>query len=292
MVSASKYFNLEEKAMSKKKKKKQTDDIIIKTVNGIKVTIPEDLKDWRTFARRPYYQMRGKTVTPEQAFEIIRRTDTYFTWFCNLGMKPCDCLNDDRLGSINFNMWWFDTNHYPLNYGWCHPDGTIGHNGITQKYPELDELIDECTMWANEFNFLDLVILITTGEELTPWQYDKLKESWKIIDLKKRVEFDKTWQLQTPPDLFDCADIGVWVHDGEVEFLERTSAIKKYKEYVEKYEDKEEAIYSSDYYEHTKKGLIPVEYFERCLDGYGVMEDRKKELVDKFNEARKRENIE
>lgn len=29
-------------------------------------------------ARRPYYRMRGKSVTKEQAFDIIRRTDMFF----------------------------------------------------------------------------------------------------------------------------------------------------------------------------------------------------------------------
>ena len=38
----------------------------------------EKLMTYEFFARRPYYRVRGKRVTEEQAFEIIRRCDDSF----------------------------------------------------------------------------------------------------------------------------------------------------------------------------------------------------------------------
>ena len=68
-------------------------------------------------------------MTREQAFEIIRRTDTFFSWELHL-------KNKDYLDSIHFNNWIILKNHYPAGYGWIHTDGTVGLNGITQTYPK------------------------------------------------------------------------------------------------------------------------------------------------------------
>lgn len=40
------------------------------------IIVDEEVKDYKAFARRPYYRMRGKQATEEQAFDIIRRVIT------------------------------------------------------------------------------------------------------------------------------------------------------------------------------------------------------------------------
>jgi hypothetical protein len=45
--------------------------------NEYEIIIPDGL-DYDGNVRRPYYRMRGKPVTKEQAFELIRRTDNFF----------------------------------------------------------------------------------------------------------------------------------------------------------------------------------------------------------------------
>lgn len=65
--------------------------------------------------------------------------------------------------------------------------------------------------------------------------------------------------------------------------MDGKAAIKKYKEYAEKYESKNVGIYSSDYYELTGKGLMTEDYLRRCLDMYCVPEERKEEIITKWN---------
>lgn len=40
--------------------------------------VSEDDLRFLHYTRRPYYQMRGRSVSREQAFDIIRRTDNFF----------------------------------------------------------------------------------------------------------------------------------------------------------------------------------------------------------------------
>ena len=110
--------------------------------------------------RRPYYRMRGKKVTHEQAFDIIRKTDNFFSCY----MDDIS-YNKDYVGSCNFDNWLIQRNHYPRGYGWIHVDGTVGCNAITQKYPTVMECVCE---WLNNlmaFPYLDLVITFTCLDE-------------------------------------------------------------------------------------------------------------------------------
>ncbi|MDE7274907.1 MAG: hypothetical protein K2N95_18005 [Lachnospiraceae bacterium] len=45
--------------------------------NEYEIIVPDGL-EYDGSVRRPYYRMRGKPVTEEQAFELIRRTDNFF----------------------------------------------------------------------------------------------------------------------------------------------------------------------------------------------------------------------
>ena len=48
--------------------------------HGVKVIQEPDIADVDDFdARRPYFRIRGPRVTEQQAFEIIRKTDSYIT---------------------------------------------------------------------------------------------------------------------------------------------------------------------------------------------------------------------
>lgn len=114
--------------------------------------------------RRPYYRMRGKPITEEQAFDIIRRTEVGDHWgiFCGLDE------HEEYVGSLNFNNWVLPRNHYPKGYGWVHTDGTIGGNAITQKYPTVIEFVQEWLVNLMAFPYLDLVIAVTGWDEVPP----------------------------------------------------------------------------------------------------------------------------
>lgn len=175
----------------------------------------EDLINYVYAARRPYYRMRGKNITFEQAKEIIRRTDNYFRGHLQPRSSSFDAEvlkifkidNDmilyllegkDYIGCLNFDSWWFDEHHFSSFYGWCHPDGTIGTSAITQKYPTMKELVEEWTEKARAFPFLDLTIAMTEDNEFViPTKFvnhivnDILVKYRKVILLNKTQAIEK-----------------------------------------------------------------------------------------------------
>lgn len=126
--------------------------------NKYEVIVPDDF-GYQGSVRRPYNRMRGKPVTREQAFDIIR-TDNFFAEIDEIHHSG------DFVSSVNFDNWLIHKNHYPQGYGRIHADGTVGTNSITQKYPELYEFIGEWFEKLMKFPYLDLVIAVTCWNEL------------------------------------------------------------------------------------------------------------------------------
>lgn len=182
-----------------------------------------------TNTRRPYYQMRGKPITKEQAMEVISRTDNYFRW-------NSEYMPENFVYSTNFDSWWFDMNHIPSNYGWVHPNGNIGSNAITQKYPTLAEYVDEWCYYIKEFPFLDLIIAITDDNEYIP----------------DDAKFE------------DCITLGIWVHNNKVEFLNPKNALKQYKAYARKYENNPRSYIPEHCLEYQNIDIIA--YKNKCLE--------------------------
>ena len=197
--------------------------------NIVDLAFDEGTLKYFTNTRRPYYQMRGKPITKEQAMEVISRTDNYFRW-------NDEYMPENFIYSTNFDSWWFDMNHIPSNYGWVHPNGNIGSNAITQKYPTLAEYVDEWCWYLKEFPFLDLIIAITDYNEYPP----------------DDAKFE------------DCVTLGIWVHDNKVEFLSPKNALKQYKAYARKYENNPRSYIPEHCLEYQNIDII--DYKNKCLE--------------------------
>ena len=184
--------------------------------------VSEDDLRFLHYTRRPYYQMRGRSVSREQAFDIIRRTDNFFNWDMEtIGNRK------EFVRCINFDNWLIMKNHYPKGYGWIHADGTVGANAITQKWPTLKEFVEEWFYKLKAFPYLDLVIGITNWDEI----------SWDEDDT-----FEKAIQM------------GIYVHDKCIELLNKQNAWAKYQEYDEKYGADPER-FETDYYQKNGTSL-------------------------------------
>lgn len=220
------------------------------------IIVDEDIKDYQFYARRPYYRMRGKKVSEEQAFDIIRRVDSFFGFMVDAVSSSVDYIN-----SINFNSWIFGDFHYPSQYGWVHVDGTIGCNGITQKYPDINEFISEWFSNMRAFPYLDLVIAITNWDELPPY-------AWESISIPSYP-----YKKEVFPDFLKNIDCGIWVHDKVLEIMRPKRTVKKYVEYVKMYENKNKAMYLSDYY--NDNGIVQADlgYLKKCIEAYGLNAD-------------------
>lgn len=145
--------------------------------NQYEIIVPNDF-EYDSSVRRPYYRMRGKPVTEEQAFELIRRTDNFFRGIDEIRHS------DDFVCAINWDNWLIHKNHYPQGYGWVHTDGTIGNNSKTQTYPELYEFIGEWFEKLRKFPYLDLVIAVTCWNELPNALWEDLGNNAKRREME------------------------------------------------------------------------------------------------------------
>ena len=205
--------------------------------------------------RRPCYRMRGVPVTREQAFDLIRRTDNFF------GFEIEAIENDDEfIGCLNFDNWLITKNHYPVGYGWIHTDGTVGTNGITQKFPTVNEFVEE---WYNKlfaFPYLDLIIAVTLWDE-TPGSCDK-KSAW-----------DKNFKAAI------C--LGIYVHDRKLEILNEDDALEKYKEYDKLYGTPHEK-FEPEYYQEHNITQVDLPYLKKCIEAYGLNADEELAKVKEY----------
>lgn len=148
----------------------------------------------------PQMLVRGRSVHPEQALEIIRRTDTFFThgssgnnrawnrWVKDtLGMPPdvMDATSFDLTpenwqavcerqeawaeswGVVNTNYVsnaWVSSSFIYGPHGWCQPDGTIAYVDNIGKWPSVEEVYNDWTVIAQAFPFLVLDAVLMSGE--------------------------------------------------------------------------------------------------------------------------------
>jgi len=231
------------------------------------IIVDEEVRDFDSDVRRPYYRMRGKPVTQEQALEIIRRTDSFFsTMFWELGEH-----HPDYIGTGNFNNWLIERNHYPFGYGWIHRDGTVGGNAITQKYPNAEEFIEEWSASLSAFPYLDLVIAVTRWNELPD-------ELWEMND-DQRPDFESA---EYDEEFLAAIEVGIYVHDGTVEIMSPERTRQKYQAYAALYEVADRDKYKSEYYDD--RGIVQVteEDLRKCIEAYGLDAEKSLQRVPEY----------
>lgn len=242
--------------------------------------IDKEVENYSSHTRRPYFRLRGRKVTEQQAFEIIRKTDNFFVeldvcsdWreYAHLGL--------DRINAIDLQHipnWWFSRNHHPTHYGWCHPSGIVGCNGITATWPDLDELLSDIVVLKYAFPYLDFVMAITDWDEVPPEMYVwREKVGYNIEELRKLnyMEFD---------GFLDHVKIGIWIHDNAIEFMEPGRARAKYEEYEAKYSEPNKDIYVPEYYQDHNIFTADLAYLKRCIEAHGLNPDKELESIREY----------
>lgn len=226
---------------------------IIYAENPIKILVDDKFdREWSPCGRRPYYQMRGKRISEQQAFDIICKTDQIFSHSCFLNLESSIC-------SLNFNNNWFLE-----KYGWVHPNGIIGTNSIMTKYPTVDEFAHEWAEYLYNFPFLDLIVGIT-------WWDEKSNERYKIQNIDNWHEFD----YLKYDNFCDNLEAGIWVHDRKIEIINRECAIEVYKKYEKMYEEKDHRIYFPAYYREFQPDVMTMDYLKKHLLTYGITDAEK-----------------
>jgi hypothetical protein len=143
----------------------------------------------------PQMLVWGQRVTPQQAQDIILRTDEFLTslyqysggnnhrwnsWARSvLGYDPfivgdhkelqweVQRLLRERIGFVETSYvhnTWASSSYIYGPYGWCHPDGTIWYGDNIGKYPSAREVFEEWQLLASTFPYLDLTVTLMSNE--------------------------------------------------------------------------------------------------------------------------------
>lgn len=229
--------------------------------------IDKEVENYRSDTRRPYFRLRGRKVTEQQAFEIIGRTDEFF---------HLELESEKSIHLQHIPNWWFSRNHHPTHYGWCHPSGIVGCNGITATWPDLDELLGDIVELKYAFPYLDFVMAITDWDEVSPEKYLlEEKAGYSIEALRKLnyMEFE---------GFLDHVKIGIWIHDNAIEFMEPGRARAKFEEYEAKYSEPNKDIYISEYYQDHNIFTADLDYLRRCIEAHGLNPDKELAGIRKY----------
>lgn len=146
----------------------------------------------------PQMRVVGRNITPEQAKEVIFRTDEFMTDTCRYsggnnhefnaayrrmaGLDGLDSSDDfqsmmgrfDIERKIREKVGFIDLSYIQNNWascsfifgahGWCHPDGTLFYQDNVGKWPSMEVLTDDWSKVAVAFPFLDLHAMFMSGE--------------------------------------------------------------------------------------------------------------------------------
>jgi len=163
------------------------------------ITIKNNLKSYPGLPKWPQCIITGKPVAPEQAQEIIRRTDQFFgaggggnarqqnrkiRQILGMPEDPWDTPQGTERGVIRelyqrIDAWkkswgyietdyihntWIASAYVGGPYGWCHPDGQIGYIDNIGKWPSVEEVCQDLSTLLEAFPYLELGVTLLDGE--------------------------------------------------------------------------------------------------------------------------------
>ncbi len=141
----------------------------------------------------PQLLITGKTVTPDQAFEIMSRTEGFLNSTCKhsggnnrtwneyyRSLAGIDKINEKKKSRYAVEEEWkvhsrFVDTEYIYNHwasssfvygpaGWCGPDGRINFRHNVGKWPGMDDIYNDLNKIASAFPFVDMVVTAMSGE--------------------------------------------------------------------------------------------------------------------------------
>jgi|688.fasta_scaffold00172_182 hypothetical protein len=142
----------------------------------------------KSLPKWPQLLVVGKSITQEQAKDIIFRTDSFFTdtycyaggndqsfnkWYRETANISTDDwnLSDYLREKIKFlSLRYLSNNYGSCSFifgpnGWCNPSGNIYYSHNIGKWPEVSEVYDDWVQIAEAFPFLQIEATLFDGEE-------------------------------------------------------------------------------------------------------------------------------
>lgn len=212
-------------------------------------------RNWTPTGRKPYYQMRGKRITSQQAFDIICKSDSLFSINLNL---------EGSIVPADFDMEWFNPGSSSGPFGWVHPNGIIGLDFHTGKDPTVYEFAEQWAKYLYHFPYLDLIVGVTFWNEENPVQY--FRNIYEMPDFP---------ESRTDEDFYYSLEAGIWVHDRKIEILGEEDTVRIYRQYEELHGEKDKRVYSPGYYKKFQPDIVTMNYLKKCLLTYGITDSDK-----------------
>lgn len=213
-----------------------------------------------TMERNPYFRMRGKRVTKEQAFDIIsRESEQKRDHMIKRTEKIVEESPALQFGEIRL--------HYARGLGriqsWIDPDGAVGEtNYCAWKYPDGLRLIEEHMLNAKRYPYLKYVIVYNIHDA-------RMREDLYDVDgIFHDIDDTIFW---------GGFEYALWVHDGGVERVDRDKAKELYEEYQSEYPCEE--MFMRDDWNKYIKPYLDEEYVLRLSKAWKQLEVERAEML-------------
>lgn len=218
--------------------------------------LKEDL--YQGAAKRPAYILRGKKVTPEQAFEIIAAESAPVDFFGDMYQKHKK-PEKERIFS-NHDVKLYREQEFDWIRSWIDPDGNIGESSWTDKFPWCCEFLVDNLEYAARYPYLEYVII-----------YSELNEvDWDVWEHHDGCI--APFCVTTIEQVMKNFSYAVWVHDGGAEVVREKRARELYDAYNACYED--EKIFARNDWDRYVHHFIDEEYLKRLNEVWHLKKEK------------------
>ena len=209
--------------------------------------------------KHPYFRMRGKRVTKEQAFDIISRESVDKR---NHFIKRAENIIEESHALQFTEIKLHHTSRFDWIRSWIDPDGAVGEtNYCAWKYPDGLRLMEEHMLNAKRYPFLKYVIVYTMHDA-------RMREDLYDVDgIFHDIDDTVFW---------GGFEYALWVHDGGVERVDRDKAKELYEEYQSEYPCEE--MFMRDDWNKYIKPYLDEEYVLRLSKAWKQLEEERAEM--------------
>ena len=210
--------------------------------------------------KHPYFRMRGKRVTKEQAFDIISRESVDKR---NHFIKRAENIIEESPALQFTEIKLHHTSRFDWIRSWIDPDGAVGEtNYCAWKYPDGLRLMEEHMLNAKRYPFLKYVIVYTMHDAVS--REDLYYEDGIFHDIEDTI-------------FWGGFEYALWVHDGGVERVDRDKAKELYEEYQSEYPCEE--MFMRDDWNKYIKPYLDEEYVLRLSKAWKQLEEEREEML-------------
>lgn len=210
--------------------------------------------------KHPYFRMRGKRVTKEQAFDIISRESVDKR---NHFIKRAENIIEESHALQFTEIKLHHTSRFDWIRSWIDPDGAVGEtNYCAWKYPDGLRLMEEHMLNAKRYPFLKYVIVYNIHDA-------RMREDLYDVDgIFHDIDDTVFW---------GGFEYALWVHDGGVERVDRDKAKELYEEYQSEYPCEE--MFMRDDWNKYIKPYLDEEYVLRLSKAWKQLEVERAEML-------------